>query len=237
MAEPSINADSLEIEQFNTLADTWWDQNGPLKTLHQINAIRVGFIDTHCPLEGKRILDVGCGGGILSEALAKASASVTGIDLAANSINVATDHAKAQGLAIDYRCQSIETFIKKAPKSFDAICCLELLEHVPNPEAMINHCESLLAPGGTLFLSTINRTANAYLKTILIAEHLLGWIKPGTHDYQHYLKPSELLSWCRAFGLEPIKCQGMDYNPLKRTFSLGSDVSCNYILACKKPEH
>lgn len=223
--------DPLEIAKFAQVSDQWWNRNGPLKTLHDINPARLLFIEHYLQLQDKQVLDLGCGGGILSEALAMKKAMVTGLDADEQSIAAATKHAQDNGLFIDYHCSAVEKF--EAP-AFDAITCMEMLEHVNEPEAVIAHCVRLLKPGGYLLLSTINRTLQAYASAVIAAEYLLGLLPKQTHDYAKFIKPSELAAMARNAGLEVIGLKGIGYNPLTGISSLQDSVAVNYLMACLK---
>lgn len=220
--------DNQEVNKFAQHANDWWDKQGPLKTLHDINDTRLNFLSQHLNLKGLRVLDVGCGGGILCEAMAKVGAQVTGIDAEREAIKIAKDHAQENQLAIEYHCTPIEEFENK---SFDAVTCMEMLEHVQNPALVLEHCKRVLKPNGFLFLSTINRTIKAYASAIIAAEYILNILPKQTHDYKKFLKPSELVAMARFFDLNLIDMKGMNYNPILRTASLNSDVSVNYLLA------
>jgi 2-polyprenyl-6-hydroxyphenyl methylase/3-demethylubiquinone-9 3-methyltransferase len=222
--------DVQEVNKFAQHAKHWWDIQGPLKTLHDINDTRLQFIAQQVNLSGIRVLDVGCGGGILCEAMAKAGAQVTGIDAEGEAIAVAQQHAKENQLSIEYQCSPIEEF---ESESFDVVTCMEMLEHVQNPALVIEHCKRLLKPDGFLFLSTISRTIKAYATAIIAAEYILNILPKQTHDYHKFLKPSELIAMARSFDLNLIDMKGMNYNPLSRTASLSPDVSVNYLLALK----
>jgi 2-polyprenyl-6-hydroxyphenyl methylase/3-demethylubiquinone-9 3-methyltransferase len=219
--------DNQEVAKFAQHANVWWDIEGPLKTLHDINPLRLGFIVEHTELANKRILDLGCGGGILSESLAKAGAIVIGIDAEKDAISSAKAHAEAQGLALTYFCTPIEDFITEP---FDIIICMEMLEHVQNPALVLTHCSRLLKPKGQLFLSTINRSVKAYLGAIVVAEYVLNLLPRQTHDYSKFIKPSELATMLRALDLNISAIKGMQYNPLSRKASLSEDVSINYLV-------
>lgn len=221
--------DNQEVEKFSKHADDWWNTKGPLKTLHDINPLRVSFIQEYSLLEGKRVLDLGCGGGILSEALARAGAAVVGIDAEPKAINTAKTHAKAQNLAIEYYCTPVESF---AAEPFDSIICMEMLEHVQNPALVLRHCARLLKPEGKLLLSTINRTSKAWAAAILMAEYVLNLLPRQTHDFNKFLKPSELGTMLRALGMDIEAIKGMSYNPLTGSALMSEDVSINYLLAC-----
>ncbi len=224
--------DPLEVAKFAQHASQWWNADGPLKTLHDINPARLDFIQRFVDLSGQGILDVGCGGGILCEGMAAQGASVTGLDVEADAIGSAQHHAKENHLIIDYVCQPIEDY--KA-QSFDIVTCMEMLEHVADPELVIEHCGRLLKKGGYLFLSTINRTLTAYAKVIVAAEYILQLLPRQTHDYEKFIKPSELAALVRAAGLETVGMAGIGYNPLTRVASLQDSVAANYLLACRKP--
>lgn len=223
--------DASEVAKFSQYADEWWDTNGPLKTLHDINPTRIQFIEKFITLKDQAILDVGCGGGVLAEGLAQNGAKVTGIDVAADAIDTAKQHAVNTKLTLTYDCIPIENF-EASP--FDAITCMEMLEHVKNPELIIQHCVRLLKPGGYLFLSTLNRTLKAYASAILAAEYLLRLLPRQTHDYDKFIKPSELAEIVRNAGLEVVGLEGMDYHPFLRMAELQSSVDVNYLMACYK---
>lgn len=230
------NVDSAEIGKFSDLAHSWWDMDGPFKPLHQINPLRLAFIESHTSLTGARVLDVGCGGGILSEAMARAGAHVTGIDLAEKSLTVARLHALEHEVEIEYRYQPVEELADDEPGSFDVVTCMEMLEHVPSPDRVIAACARLLKPGGTVFFSTINRTPKAWLMAIVGAEYVLGWLPRGTHEYSRFLKPAEIALTSRAEGLELLNIKGMSYQPLSRQYHLGSDTDVNYLMAWQRGE-
>ena len=220
--------DEQEVMKFAQQAANWWDSNGPLKTLHDINATRLGFIAQQVNLAGSSILDVGCGGGILCEAMARAGAQVVGIDAACEVIHVAANHAKESQLAIDYLSTPIEDY---DGKSFDVVTCMELLEHVQKPELVLEHCRRLLNSNGFLFVSTISRTLTAYASAVIAAEYVLGILPKQTHDYEQFIKPSELASMARSLDLNLIDLRGMNYNPILRQASLSFDVRVNYLMA------
>ncbi len=222
--------DSQEIDKFDQQAKHWWDLNGPLKTLHDINDTRLDFISQHCSLNNASVLDVGCGGGVLTEGIAKLGGSVTGIDAASEAIKIAKEHARENNLVIQYECLPIEEY---EHEGFDVITCMEMLEHVQNPNLVLAHCKRLLKPGGFLFLSTISRTIKAYANVVVAAEYLFNILPKQTHDYTKFLKPSELLHITRALDLELIDLKGLNYNPITRTASLTKDVSVNYLLVLK----
>ncbi|WP_442490026.1 bifunctional 2-polyprenyl-6-hydroxyphenol methylase/3-demethylubiquinol 3-O-methyltransferase UbiG [Halomonas litopenaei] len=232
---PSANVDHNEIDKFSALAERWWDPEGEFKPLHAINPLRLDFIDARAGLAGREVLDVGCGGGILSEAMARRGARVTGIDLAEASLAVARQHADEQGVSLEYRYISVEDMAEEAPERFEVVTCLEMLEHVPDPEAIVRACARLLKPGGQLALSTINRNPKSYAQAILGAEYVLGMVPRGTHDYARFIRPSELARWCRDAGLEIEEQSGLVYHPITRRFSLSADdVSVNYLMICRK---
>jgi 2-polyprenyl-6-hydroxyphenyl methylase/3-demethylubiquinone-9 3-methyltransferase len=222
------NLDPREIAKFSALADDWWDPSGASRALHEINPCRVEFIAAQLPLAGRRVLDVGCGGGILSEALSRLGAEVTGLDGSAACIAAAQAHAAATGLHIDYRVETAEAHRPARP--YPVVTCLELLEHVPSPSALLATCRSLLTDDGDLFVATLNRTPRAYLGAILGAEYLLGLLPRGTHDYRSFVRPSELARWLRAAGFELVRTAGMHYDPLARSARLTRDVGVNYLV-------
>jgi 2-polyprenyl-6-hydroxyphenyl methylase/3-demethylubiquinone-9 3-methyltransferase len=230
----ATNADPAELAKFGALAHRWWDPQGEFRPLHDLNPLRLTWIDGLAPLAGKKVLDVGCGGGILAEAMARLGAQVTGIDLSEKPLKVAQLHLIESGLAVDYLGISAEEMAEKNPGSFDVVTCMELLEHVPEPASTIAACAKLLRPGGRAFFSTINRNPKAYLFAVIGAEYLLKMLPKGTHDYQRFLKPSELSRWCRDAGLEPLELKGMTYNPVTNVYRLGDDCSVNYSLCCAK---
>ncbi len=225
------NVDPVEIAKFEQLASRWWDPGSEFKPLHDINPLRLDYIDSRAGLAGKRVLDVGCGGGILAESMALRGAQVTGIDLGEAPLAVARLHLLESGAQVDYRHISAEQLATEQAAGFDVVTCMEMLEHVPDPAASIAACAQLVKPGGTVFFSTINRNPKAYLLAILGAEYLLRLLPRGTHDYRKFIRPSELESWARAAGLTLRDLTGMDYNPLTRQYSLGSNLAVNY-LAC-----
>ncbi|MDR9497690.1 MAG: bifunctional 2-polyprenyl-6-hydroxyphenol methylase/3-demethylubiquinol 3-O-methyltransferase UbiG [Hydrogenovibrio sp.] len=234
MTRAENNVDPAELNRFNAKAQTWWDMDGEFKALHAINPLRLQFMQTHVPLANQRILDIGCGGGILSEALAKADASVTGIDLAEDVLTVARLHAMESGVSLDYETISAEQKAADSPQAFDLVTCMEMLEHVPDPASVIGAASQALKPGGWLFVSTINRHPKAYALAIVAAEHLLNLVPPGTHQYDKLLKPSELDAMARDNGLTLQASAGIDYNPLLKRCRLSDDLRVNYLLAFQK---
>lgn len=224
--------DEVEVAKFSQLAAHWWDKDGPLKTLHDINPARLQLMSNYLNFSQRTVLDVGCGGGILAEAMVRCGAKVTGLDVDADIIQVAKQHAALEHLTLEYHCSPIESF--KA-KRFDVVTCMEMLEHVADPQLVIKHCARLLNRGGYLFLSTINRTWKAYAAVILAAEYFLRLLPRQTHDYDKFIKPHELASIVRLAGLETVELTGLSYNPVTRVASLVDDVQINYLMVCKKP--
>lgn len=225
------NVNPEEIKKFNQLSASWWDPDGPMQVLHVMNPLRLDFINRHTTLKQKNVLDVGCGGGLLTEALARAGATATGIDLSPELIRVASAHAQQQQLTIDYQTVAVETLASQQPESMDLITCMEMLEHVPDPQAIIHACTTLLKPNGQLFLSTINRTPRAFLLAIAGAEYLLNILPKGTHHYGQFIRPSELDTWTQAAGCSLRDLSGIHYSPFNKTCSHTENVSVNY-LAC-----
>ena len=235
LAKPTmLNADPSELQKFGDLAHRWWDPNSEFKPLHDINPLRLGWIDRCVGLRGKRVLDVGCGGGLLSEGMAALGAEVTGIDLSEKPLGVARLHLLESGQKVDYRQISAEELAEQMPGAFDTVTCLEMLEHVPNPSSTITACARLVKPGGQVFFSTLNRNPKAYLFAVIGAEYLLKLLPKGTHDYAKFIKPSELTRWAKMGNLEPQEILGMSYNPLTREYSLGRDTSVNYLLRAQR---
>ncbi|MBS62497.1 bifunctional 2-polyprenyl-6-hydroxyphenol methylase/3-demethylubiquinol 3-O-methyltransferase UbiG [Salinisphaera sp.] len=226
---------NAELAKFGRMAEHWWDTSGEMRPLHDINPLRTDFIDRRAPLAGKRVLDVGCGAGILSEALARRGAQVTGLDLAPELIEAAKAHAEDSGLDIDYRCISSGDLMREAPGAFDIVVCYEMLEHVDTPAYVVDDCAMLTAPGGNLFFSTINRSPKAWLLAIGGAEYVLGLLPRGTHEYSKLIRPSELGAWCRRAHLEVAEIAGMHYNPFTRRASLTQRPDVNYFLHARKP--
>jgi len=231
------NLDHDEVNKFDELAAKWWDLEGEFKPLHQINPLRVGFIKERASLSGKKVLDVGCGGGILSEALSKLGADVTGIDASENTIGVAKSHSKLIDGKVKYIQNTIEEFVSSNPdESFDVITCLEMLEHVPSPGEIIKICSGLLKQNGDIFFSTINRNPRSYLFAIIGAEYILNLLPKGTHDYNKFIKPSELEKWTREANLKTLETTGLSYNPITDNYWLGKDIQVNYMVHARKEE-
>jgi 2-polyprenyl-6-hydroxyphenyl methylase / 3-demethylubiquinone-9 3-methyltransferase len=226
------NADPAELEKFGELAHRWWDPHGEFRPLHDLNPLRLGWIDGLARLAGKKVIDVGCGGGILSEAMARLGATVTGIDLSEKPLKVAQLHLLESGVAVDYQLSSAEEHSVLHANKFDVVTCMELLEHVPDPASTVAACARLVKPGGHVFFSTINRNPKSYLFAVIGAEYLLKMLPKGTHDYLRFIKPSELSHWCRDAGLQPVELKGMTYNPLTDVYRLGDDCDVNYSLCC-----
>ncbi|MBB3103603.1 bifunctional 2-polyprenyl-6-hydroxyphenol methylase/3-demethylubiquinol 3-O-methyltransferase UbiG [Azomonas macrocytogenes] len=228
------NVDHAEIAKFEALAHKWWDQESEFRTLHEINPLRVNWIDEHIALAGKKVLDVGCGGGILSEAMARRGANVTGIDMGEAPLSVARLHQLESGLEVDYRQVTAEALADEMPGEFDVVTCMEMLEHVPDPASVIRACHKLTKPGGQVFFSTINRNPKSYLFAIVGAEYILKLLPRGTHDFKKFIRPSELGTWCRESGLEIKNITGLTYNPLTRHYKLEADVDVNYMIQTSK---
>jgi 2-polyprenyl-6-hydroxyphenyl methylase/3-demethylubiquinone-9 3-methyltransferase len=228
------NADPIELDKFSQMAHKWWDPHSEFKPLHDINPLRLGYIDRHASLSGKAVLDVGCGGGILSESMAGLDADVTGIDLSDKALQVARLHLLESGKQVNYRKIAVEDLAIEQPAHYDVVTCLELLEHVPSPQSVITACAKLVKPGGWIFFSTLNRNPKSYFLAILGAEYVLNLLPRGTHDYAKFLKPSELAQFCRNAGLNLADLTGMTYNPLNKIYSLGKDTDVNYMIACRR---
>lgn len=226
----TLNADALELQKFGDVAHKWWDKNSEFKPLHEINPLRLNWIDSLAPLNGKRVLDVGCGGGILSESMHFKGADVIGIDLGEKAINVAKLHQLESGAKVNYQLIAVEQLAAEQPASFDIVTCMEMLEHVPDPAAIVAACAKLVKPGGAVFFSTINRNPKAYLLAVIGAEYVLNMLPKGTHDYAKFIKPSELSSWARSAQLNVGNMRGMSYNPITQHYSLGDDVAVNYMM-------
>jgi len=230
------NVDPAEIAKFEALASRWWDKSSEFKPLHDINPLRVNYIDERATLAGKKVLDVGCGGGILSEAMAHRGAQVKGIDMGEAPLGVAQLHSLESNLDIEYQQITAEELSALEPESYDIVTCLEMLEHVPSPQSVINACARLLKPGGDLMLSTINRHPKAYLFAIVGAEHILKMLPKGTHEFKKFIKPSELAAYVRKAGLDSHDLTGMTYNPIIKEYKLGRDVDVNYLMHARKPD-
>ena len=231
----SDNFDPAEIAKFEALANRWWDPDGEFRPLHRMNPLRANYIDARSPVAGRTVLDVGCGGGILCEALAQRGASVTGIDMGDAPLAVAELHLVESGLDIAYRRVAAEELAADSPGAFDIVCCLEVLEHVPDPLSLVTACAHLVRPGGDLYFATINRNPKSYLFAIVGAEHVLRLLPKGTHDYARFIRPSELGGWLRQSGLLVEDVTGVLYNPLTQNFSLGRDVDVNYMVHARRP--
>lgn len=231
-----INADPQELAKFSDLAHRWWDPDSEFRPLHQINPLRLDWIDRLAALKGKRVLDVGCGGGILADSMARKGADVLGIDLAGKALKVAQLHAMEAGTTgVEYREVAAEALAAEAPGQFDVVTCMEMMEHVPDPSSIVQACATLAKPGGWVFFSTINRNAKAFMFAIVGAEYLLKLLPQGTHEYARFIKPSELAQWARNAGLSLEGTRGMEYNPLTGRYWLSADTSVNYLFACRKP--
>ena len=228
------NFDAAELNKFSELAHKWWDKTSEFKPLHEINPLRLNYIDNVASLKDKTVLDVGCGGGILSESMAEKGAKVTGIDLGEKALKVAQLHSLDSGVTVDYQLIAAEQLAEQQPASFDVVTCLEMLEHVPDPASVVVACAKLVKPGGHVFFSTINRNPKAYLFAVIGAEYVLNMLPRGTHDYAKFIKPSELASWMRSADLSLVGQTGMSYNPLTKHYWLDSDVSVNYLMHCIK---
>ena len=232
----SVNADPAELAKFSELAHRWWDPDSEFRPLHQINPLRLAWIQQLSPLEGLRVLDVGCGGGILADSMARKGAHVTGIDLATKALRVARLHAlEAQTPGIEYREVSVEALAQEIPAAFDTVTCMEMLEHVPDPHSVVAACAQLVKPGGWVFFSTINRNPKAYALAIVAAEYVLKMLPQGTHEYAKFIQPSELAAACRSAGLDVVQARGMQYNPLTGRYWLSDDTSVNYLVATRRP--
>jgi 2-polyprenyl-6-hydroxyphenyl methylase/3-demethylubiquinone-9 3-methyltransferase len=236
MTNATPNSDPAEVAKFDALASRWWDPLGQFKTLHDINPLRLGFIDARARLADKTVTDIGCGGGLLAEAMAGCGARVTGIDLAESSLTVARLHLLESGHKVDYRCIGAEALAAEAPESSDVVTCMELLEHVPDPASLVDACARIARPGGHVFFSTLNRNPKSYLFAIVGAEYMLRMLPQGTHDYARFIRPSELGHWLRAAGLELRELIGLSYNPLTRRYALGPDVDVNYMVHAVKAQ-
>jgi 2-polyprenyl-6-hydroxyphenyl methylase/3-demethylubiquinone-9 3-methyltransferase len=232
----ALNVDPNEIAKFEALASRWWDRSGEFRPLHEINPLRANYIDEHSPVAGKNLVDVGCGGGILAEAMAQRGANVTGIDMGEAPLSVAKMHQEESGVAVEYHQSTAEQLAAEKGESYDIVCCLEMLEHVPEPGDVIAACADLARPGGALYFSTINRNPKSFAFAIVGAEHILKLLPAGTHEYARFIKPSELAGWLRSAGLKLEGMTGLTYNPLTRHYRLNeSDVSVNYMVRARKP--
>jgi 2-polyprenyl-6-hydroxyphenyl methylase/3-demethylubiquinone-9 3-methyltransferase len=229
------NSDSAELNKFAQAAHRWWDLDGEFKPLHDINPLRVNWIASHARLEGAHALDIGCGGGILSEALAERGARVTGIDLAERALKVARMHALERSLGVNYELISAEQLAAERPGGFDVVCCMEMLEHVPRPDSVVRAAAQLVRPGGWVFFSTINRNLKSFALAIVGAEYLLRLLPRGTHEYARFLRPSELAGWAREAGLDAVEFRGLEPDVLRGGWRMGSRVDVNYFLACRRP--
>lgn len=230
----AINVDQQELDKFAALAARWWDPEGDLKTLHQVNPLRLGFIQKHVNLSGKSVIDIGCGGGILTESLAQAGAKVTGIDMNKTLIDAASLHQHESAVDVEYLTTTAEEIAAKRAGEYDVVTCMEMLEHVPDPVSVIKACAALTKPGGHIFFSTLNRNPKSYLFAIVGAEYLLKILPKNTHDYSKFIKPSELGAWIRTASMHPQDITGIHYNPFTKSFRLNDDVSVNYLLYAKK---
>ncbi|MEY3813542.1 MAG: hypothetical protein RJA18_7 [Pseudomonadota bacterium] len=230
------NVDQSEIDKFSALAHRWWDPTSEFKPLHAINPLRLGWIESITSLAGKKVLDVGCGGGILAESLSKAGGIVTGIDLSNKALKVAELHQLESNTSVQYRSISAEDLAKQEPENYDVVTCMEMLEHVPDPSSVVQACATLCKPGGSIFFSTLNRNPKSYLFAIIGAEYILKLLPKGTHEYDKFIKPSELAGFTRQAGLELLEIKGMTYNPLTQIYRLGSDTDVNYMIATRKSE-
>lgn len=228
------NVDAHELNKFAELAHKWWDKNSEFKPLHEINPLRLGWLDKQNPLKNTRVLDVGCGGGILSEAMFFKGADVTGIDLGEKALGVAKLHQLESGAKVDYQCIAVEVLAEQQPESFDVVTCMEMLEHVPDPASVVNACARLVKPGGSVFFSTLNRNLKSYLFAVVGAEYVLNLLPKGTHDYAKFIKPAELSGWARASGLNVSALKGMSYQPITQRYFLNDDVSVNYLIHAVK---
>jgi 2-polyprenyl-6-hydroxyphenyl methylase/3-demethylubiquinone-9 3-methyltransferase len=230
----ATNADPREIDKFSELAHRWWDPASEFKPLHDLNPLRLGWIDGIAHLPGKNVLDVGCGGGILSESMARKGAQVKGIDLSRKALQVADLHALESGIQVSYEEIPVETLAAREPENFDVVTCMEMLEHVPDPASIVSACSKLARPGGHVFFSTLNRTAKAYALAVLGAEYILRMLPRGTHDYEKFIPPAQLAQACRQAGLEILEIRGMTYNPLTQIYRLSRDTDVNYMVACRR---
>jgi 2-polyprenyl-6-hydroxyphenyl methylase/3-demethylubiquinone-9 3-methyltransferase len=229
-----MNADPLELQKFSDLAHRWWDPNSEFRPLHEINPLRLEWIHARVSLTGKRVVDIGCGGGILAESMAQKGAQVTGIDLSEKALKVADLHSLESGVAVRYELLAAEALAAREPGQYDVVTCMEMLEHVPDPAAIVKACATLVRPGGQVFFSTLNRNLKSYVFAIIGAEYVLRLLPRGTHDYAKFITPAELSQYCRQAGLEVEALKGLSYNPLTRVYSLNQDTDVNYLVACNK---
>lgn len=230
-----MNADPLEIQKFSELAHRWWDPTSEFRPLHEINPLRLEWINAKVPLAGKRVIDIGCGGGILAESMARKGASVTGIDLSEKALKVADLHSLESSVNVRYKLIAAEAMAAEEAGQYDVVTCMEMLEHVPDPAAIVQACATLVKPGGHVFMSTLNRNPKAYLFAVLGAEYILRLLPKGTHDYDKFITPAELSQFARSAGLDLNSMRGMGYNPLTKIYSLNNDTSVNYLVACTRP--
>lgn len=228
----TMNADPQELQKFSDLAHRWWDPTSEFRPLHEINPLRLEWINARAPLAGRKVLDIGCGGGILAESMARKGATVTGIDLSEKALKVADLHSLESGAQVAYELISAEDIAAREPGTYDIVTCMEMLEHVPDPSAIVSACAELVKPGGKVFFSTINRNPKAYLFAVLGAEYLLGLLPKGTHDYAKFITPAELAQYVRNAGMQVDALKGMTYNPLTKIYSLNRDTDVNYLMAC-----
>ena len=231
----AMNADPLELQKFSDLAHRWWDPTSEFRPLHEINPLRLEWINARIPLAGKTVVDIGCGGGILAESMARKGANVTGIDLSEKALKVADLHSLESGIQVRYEMIAAEALAEREPERYDVATCMEMLEHVPDPAAIVKACATLVKPGGHLFFSTLNRNPKSYLFAVIGAEYLLRLLPKGTHDYAKFIMPAELARFIRQAGLSVDTLKGMSYNPLTRMYSLNQDTSVNYLVACTRP--
>jgi 2-polyprenyl-6-hydroxyphenyl methylase/3-demethylubiquinone-9 3-methyltransferase len=230
-----MNADPLELQKFSDLAHRWWDPSSEFRPLHEINPLRLEWINARAPLAGKTVVDIGCGGGILAESMARKGAEVTGIDLSEKALKVADLHSLESGVRVRYELIAAEELAAREPGRYDVVTCMEMLEHVPDPAAVVRACATLVKPRGKVFFSTINRNPKAYLFAVIGAEYLLRLLPKGTHDYAKFITPAELAQYARSAGLDVDSLKGMTYNPLTKVYSLNQDTDVNYLVACTKP--
>lgn len=229
-----MNADPIELQKFSELAHRWWDPGSEFRPLHEINPLRLEWINAHAPLSGKTVLDIGCGGGILSESMAMKGAQVTGIDLSEKALKVADLHSLESGVQVRYELVAAEVMAAREPARYDIVTCMEMLEHVPDPAAIVKACATLVKPGGMVFFSTLNRNPKSYLFAVIGAEYLLRLLPRGTHDYAKFITPAELSQYARKAGLQVEALKGMSYNPVTKIYSMNQDTSVNYLMACSR---